>query len=262
MALPAEPVHHRVVHASRIAARRGPRAGWAAAGAAVAGLGWLAIAATLGLLALTTPLVDRLVLGGRVGPSQAAVAAVAWAIALTAPAVFAILGLSRLLGAAEALSRGRRKAGPAHALGTRLGLDQTVVGPVRLPDGRRVPELVLGPHGVVVFEVLPPPAATRRHGDRWEVRLEDGRWIPLESPLDRATRDAERVRRWLADDDRDFVVKVYAAVIASDLSLPRSPTCSVVTVDQIPGFLASLPAQRTLSPSRRERLLEKVLGAS
>ena len=44
--------------------------------------------------------------------------------------------------------------------------------------------------------------------------MTNGRWVPIENPLDRATRDAERVRRWLATDDRDFVIKALNAQIA------------------------------------------------
>ena len=115
-----------------------------------------------------------------------------------------------------------------------------------------------GPHGVAIFELLPPLRASRHHDGRWEVRVRSGRWIPIENPLERASRDAERVRRWLADDDHDFVVKVHAAVIAPDLSLPRTPTCAVITSDQVAAYLASLPPQRSLTASRRERLVELI----
>jgi hypothetical protein len=114
---------------------------------------------------------------------------------------------------------------------------------------------------VAVFEELPPRAASRHTGGRWEVRLTNGRWVPLENPLDRAARDADRVRRWLADDDRDFLVKVYAAVVGEDGTVPRTPTCAVITRDQIPAFLASLPPQRTLTPSRLERIVDHVRSA-
>jgi len=91
--------------------------------------------------------------------------------------------------------------------------------------------------------------------------MTDGRWVPVENPLDRATRDAERVRRWLATDDRDFVIKVYAAAIGSEATVPRTPSCAVITREQIPAFLASLPAQRTLTPTRLQRIVEHVDSA-
>jgi hypothetical protein len=88
------------------------------------------------------------------------------------------------------------------------------------------------------------------------VRRTDGRWIPLENPLDKAARDAERVRRWFAHDDADYLVKTYAAVVAPDASLPRTPTCAVITREQIPAWLASLPVQRGLTAARREQVVE------
>jgi hypothetical protein len=68
-------------------------------------------------------------------------------------------------------------------------------------------------------------------------------------------RDAERVRRWLAGADLEFVVRVYAALVVSDRVLQRSPTCAVIGVDQISHWIASLPRQRTLTAGRRARLM-------
>ncbi len=45
-------------------------------------------------------------------------------------------------------------------------------------------------------------------------------------------RDAERVRHWLGDGDLDFVVRVYAALVTADASMPRSASCAVITADQ------------------------------
>lgn len=253
--------HHEGMETRRIPGGRHPGARTAAVGAAVAGLGWLALAGSLGFLAVATPVIDRLILGGRVGPSQVALGAVAWAVALTAPAAFAILGLSRLVAAIEAARGVRRRPGPVASMAGQLDPASFVAGPIVLPDGRRIPELVVGPHGVVVFEPLPPRGATREHGGHWEVRLQDGRWIPLENPLDRAERDAERVRRWLVADERDFVVKVYAALIAPDASLARTPGCAVITRDQVPAFLGSLPVQRSLTAGRRARLDQLIRSA-
>ena len=68
-------------------------------------------------------------------------------------------------------------------------------------------------------------------------------------------RDADRVRHWLSEADLDFVVRVYAAMVVSDRTLERSPTCAVITNEQIPAWIASLPRQRTLTTGRRGRLL-------
>ena len=54
-----------------------------------------------------------------------------------------------------------------------------------------------------------------------------------ENPLDRAVRDAERVRRWFAADDADFVVKVYAAVTGPAPAIERTTACAVVSHDQL-----------------------------
>jgi len=77
----------------------------------------------------------------------------------------------------------------------------------------------------------------------------------LENPLERAARDAERVRSWIAAEERDFVVKVYAAVVTPDTSLSRTSACAVISTEQIPAWLASLPPQRSLSSDRRAELL-------
>jgi hypothetical protein len=129
-----------------------------------------------------------------------------------------------------------------------------------MPEGRIIQELVLGPFGAAVIEELPPSRATRHRGHAWEVRGPRGRWLPLENPVERASRDAEAVRRWFAHEDRDFVVKVYAAVVASDQTVERSATCAVIEPSQIPAWLLSLPAQRSLSESRRDQLVAHLRG--
>ena len=78
--------------------------------------------------------------------------------------------------------------------------------------------------------------------------------------LDRASRDAERVRRWLAHDERDYVVRVYAAVVATDPAQPRTPTCAVITASQLEPWLRSLPVQRSLNEARRAQLLAMLRG--
>ena len=179
----------------------------------------------------------------------------AWALALTAPAGFILIGLARLVGTSEKIADRRPRPSVVSSLAGELGDTYAVAVGVRLPDGRGVPEVVVGPHGVAIVESAPPAAVTRQSAGRWEAKVRGGRWLPIESPLDRAVRDAERVRRWFAAEDRDFVVKVYAALISSDASLPRTPGCVVLTREQIPGWLASLPPQRSLTPSRRERVI-------
>jgi hypothetical protein len=127
-------------------------------------------------------------------------------------------------------------------------------------DGRPIPELVVGPFGVAVVHPMPPSDRVRRVGDSWEIRTKEG-WAPTEHPRDRAVRDADRVRHWLTNGDLEFVVRVYAAIVAPDTSLPRSPSCAVITAEQIPAWLQALPAQRGLTPGRRNRLVTLVRSA-
>ncbi len=221
----------------------------------VVGIALFAAGIALAYLSLTTSIVDRLMSSYRPGPVEAALAIVGWTVAFVAPASFMLLGLTRVAAVADlALRRRRLRALSLGALAGTMGEDHLAARRVRLPDGRIIPELILGPFGVAVFSELPPPWASRHSDGRWEVRLTDGRWVPIENPLERTSRDAERVRRWLASHQNDFVVKVYAAVLAPDTSLPRIPTCAVITPAQVPAFLASLPVQRSLTADRRERI--------
>ncbi len=257
---PAAPDH---VDMQIIASRRGVRPRGSALsviGGVLFGVFLLGIGLGLGYLAFTTSIVARVMGSLRPGPTEVALGVAAWAVALIAPACFVVIGLGRLFGAIEPLSRSRARAG-ASALAGILTDDYVAATRVHLPDGRVIPELVVGPHGVAIFEELPPAGASRHSGGRWEVRLTGGRWMPLENPLDRASRDAERVRRWLASDDRDFVVKVYAAVVGSEPLVTRTPACAVITREQISAFLASLPPQRSLTPTRLQRIVERIDSA-
>ena len=103
----------------------------------------------------------------------------------------------------------------------------------------------------------PPPSAGTSAAS-WEIRGERGLWTPIEPPLDRAARDAERVRGWLSTHDRDFLVRIYAAVVTDDQRVERTATCAVVPPRQLAAWLESLPAQRGLTPDRRSRLVELV----
>jgi hypothetical protein len=214
----------------------------------------------LGWLMLGTSFLSRFMPSGRLEPSEALVGALAWGVALFAPAAVLVVGASRLATVADAIVSSRPRPTPAARLAGQLGDEYAVGSRVRMPDGRLIPELVIGPFGAAVIEELPPIRATRHRGSMWEVRGPRGRWLPLENPLDRASRDAEAVRRWFAHDDRDFLVKVFAAVVASDDTVERTPTCAVIQSSQIPAWLRSLPAQRSLSESRRAQLVDHLRG--
>ena len=71
------------------------------------------------------------------------------------------------------------------------------------------PRSAIGAFGVAVLHALPAGRQFRQVGTSWEYRTRDG-WMPMDNPLDRANRDAERVRRWYTIADLDFVVRVYA----------------------------------------------------
>jgi hypothetical protein len=226
-------------------------------------LGTVLVAAgmTIAYLAFATPFMDRIIPSGRPTEVQTFVGLVVWSFALVGPALFVLLGANRL---ANVLSHIGRRARPylspaARSVGA-LPADLVVALDVDPGDGRRIPELVVGPFGVAVIRELPPATVTRHSSGAWEVRTRDG-WLSIENPLERASRDAERVRRWLAHDDHDFVVKVHAAVVGTDPEVARTPNCAVIAMDQMPAWLASLPAQRSLTESRRERLLEMVRAA-
>ena len=148
------------------------------------------------------------------------------------------------------------------ALRAALGPDTLAVTDLRLAGGRRVNEFVFGPFGVVVLGEVPPPSVSRNVGPRWEVRDGRGRWIPVEGPVDRTSRDADRVRSWLGNDDRDFLVRVYAAVVTDDPRVQRSPTCAVVTANDLAAWFTSLPPQRGLTTERRERITAMVREAA
>jgi len=209
----------------------------------------------LGYLIFGTTFLERFTPSARPAPVEILAGIAAWSFALTAPAGFGLVGAVRLATVLERATY-RPRLTPVARQAARLADDWTVAARVRLPDGRVVPEIVVGPFGVAVIEEVPPASSTRSRGGAWEARTADGHWVPIEHPVERATRDAERVRRWFAADDRDFVVKVHAAVVAPEGVVARSNTCAVITADQIAPWLAALPPQRSLTPDRRGRILE------
>ncbi|MEO8468244.1 MAG: hypothetical protein ABI573_01105 [Chloroflexota bacterium] len=194
---------------------------------------------------------------GRATSTQLAIGAMVWAVGLIAPAAFGILGVIRVGSALGSMSDRKIKPTPAYSARMALGADHAVATRVPLPDGSRIiPEIVIGPFGAAVIEVLPPADAVISRGARsWEVRVADGRTHLIDHPLARAARDADRVRVWFGGEDSDHVVKVYAAVVGTDPTVQRTPGCALITPDQVGPWLASLPAQRSFDPDRRERII-------
>lgn len=220
----------------------------------------IAGATILAYLVFATEFLALFAPAGRTSPTQILAGALAWTFALTAPAGFGLLGLVRVGSAVERLSARRGRPSPVVRIADTVGDDHAVATNVRLPDGSRViPELVIGPFGAAVIEELPPTSAVVSRGPRsWEVRLASGRSQLIDHPLERATRDAERVRLWFDDDDSDHVVKVYSAVVGTDPAVTRSPSCAYIGPDQVGPWLASLPPQRSFDSVRRDRIIRLV----
>jgi hypothetical protein len=213
----------------------------------------------LAWVALATPVVGSLSpAAARPNLVQMATGGAIWAIALVAPPSFAIVGTVRLARVVRALTA--RPAPRAVAkLASALGDEYVVAQDARL-DGRVLKNLVVGPFGLAVLAELPPPAVTRHNGTAWEIRRRDGRWVNYENPIERTARDGERVKRWFGSMERDFTVRVYAAVVTPDPTVARTPACAVIAEEQIPAWLASLPPSRALTTDRRNDLVDLVRG--
>jgi hypothetical protein len=212
-------------------------------------LAWLAFATPI-IAALTPnalrPTLPQLAIGGTV-----------WAVALIAPPLFAIVGAWRLSRIVRALTVRRGETTLAR-VAKQLGDDHFAATGVRLPDGRAIGNIVLGPFGLAVINEMPSSRVVRRTGTSWEGRGAGGRWIHLENPIERTARDAERMKRWFAAEERDYVLKVYAALVSTDPTLSRTAGCAIVSPDQLSGWLASLPPARSMTPDRLDELVEQV----
>lgn len=215
----------------------------------------------LAYLAFATPILGSVLPTGRPSIGQLAAGIAVWAIALVGPAALLLAGASRLARSLATVRARSPKPSATHQALESLSSELVVASGIVLPDGRSVADLVIGPFGAAVIRQLPPAGVTRIRGGRWEARSRRG-WISLEDPLERATRDAERVRRWLGHDDADFLVKVYAAVVGPARGLSRTPTCAVVEPDQLAGWIEALPPQRSLTEGRREQMIELIRDAA
>jgi len=207
-------------------------------------------------LTIATPFVANLAPAGPGGGM--AIGLGIWSFALIAGGGLLVSGTNRLAVALATLQRGRVVGGPAARALASWADEIAVAGDVQIDEGPAIPELAIGAFGVAAVHALPSAKQVRHGPAGWEVRSSDG-WNPIEDPLDAARRDADRVRRWLSTADLDFVVRVYTALVVDDRSIERAPTCAVLSAQQIPGWVASLPRQRTLTAGRRERLLALAL---
>ncbi len=209
-------------------------------------------------LCLGTPLISGFIPLGRPSTLEIASGIVIWGFAIVVPAAFLIMGLARLAAVLEVVAASRPRRVTPH-LASALGADHLAATGLVLPGGRRIHELVMGPFGIVVLGDMPPASITRHVGSRWEIRGDRGRWVPIEDPVQRTSRDAERVRSWLASDDRDFLVRIYAVIVTERANVERSATCAVIAPADLAGWLEALPVQRGLTTERREQLIELVL---
>jgi hypothetical protein len=225
-------------------------------GGTLLGAGLVAAGLCLAFITLETPFVSRLV-PGHSGSMPVVIPALVWALALIAGGALLVAGTDQLAAMVAAVRRHTMRRSPVmRALGA-LPPDLIVATGVVPDDGRTVPDLVIGPFGVAVVAEIGGEDTLRRIGQSWEMRTEEG-WMLTEHPLDRAARDAERVRRWLGSGDLDFVVRVYAALVTADPSMPRSPLCAVISADQIPAWIAALPRQRSLTTGRIQQVGTRV----
>lgn len=216
---------------------------------------------SLAYLALATPLLLALLPSGRLDAGDMVTGMIVMAVALVAPIVFVAVGTTRLAKLLASLRPRPTHRTTLEQLAPTLPPEVIGASDVTLYDGRTVPALLIGPFGAIVLREAPRASVSRSNGPTWEIRTSGG-WAPMENPLERASRDAERVRQWLSHDDRDFLVKTYALVIApADRGIARSASCAVVSADRLAAFIASLPAQRSLSPSRLDAIAEQVREA-
>ena len=143
----------------------------------------------LAWVAFATPVLTGLTpTTGRPGPAQVALGGVIWGFTLVAPPSFAIIGALRIGQVARAVTAKPRPRAMTR-IAASIGDEYTDAANVRLPDGRVVRDLVLGPFGLAVVSELPPPRATRHTGQSWEIKHANGRWVHFENPLERATRE-------------------------------------------------------------------------
>lgn len=230
----------------------------------ISGTLMLGVAALIAYATFGTETISGLVPPGGPMARQLAVGVLSLAFALSAPAAFGVAGLARVGAAVDGLAARRMQLPPALRGQASLPNDYAIAIGIRLPGGGwRIPEIVVGPFGAAVIEELPPEHAVVSRGTRsWDIRRADGAIQSIENPLGLASRDADRVRAWLADNDAEHLVKVHAAVVSDDAGAVRSGACAVIRQDQVPAWLASLPVQRSFGPDRRERVIRRLRAAS
>ncbi len=171
----------------------------------------------------------------------------AWLAAIAAPMVLVLLGTDRLARMVATIRRSgwsRSRSDPYRDLPAGV----VRVGRMALDDGRAAPSVLIGAFGLVVVQ------ESQIVDGLIDATHNGGRLATWDDPRETASRETERVRRWIAQHDNDFVVRVYAVLVTPEPHLPRTTSCSVVTADGLAGWLDALPRQRSFSADRQARL--------
>jgi hypothetical protein len=211
----------------------------------ILGVGWLSIAAALAYIALATPVVERLLLSGRVSPSAGAVGLLELVAVVTVPISLATAGVARLVAAFRLAIRSR--ADILCRVADLRPLTPAVAGAFRPTGGRTVPEVAVGRFGAVVGHGR---GGTAAHSDSpWEMDVE-GEWLQLNAPLRGLNLLSGAPRDGSVKSERRFGVKVYAAVVTASWEIDRGSGCAVLRPDEILPFLAAGPAGRAGSPDQ------------
>jgi len=244
----------QVITAPRAASPRTTAVGGTLFGSTTVALG-LAFAYAV----LETPLVSEM--APRAGGAEAAGILVGlWSFSIIAGGALVVAGTDQLGAVLAGIRSGHRLVSPVLRVLHDLPADVVLAIGVRPDQGRPIPELVIGQFGTAVVHADAPPDSVP--DDRQaSPALAAHDWRPTDDPLVRLAQDADRVRRWLSDADLDFVVRVHAALVTTDTTIERSPTCAVIAETQIPAWLAALPPQRSLSAGRRSKIVAMVRAA-
>jgi hypothetical protein len=229
-------------------------------GAGALGAGLVAAGLALAFLTVETPLASRLVTGRWTEAEQLPYGALLWILGLVAGGGLLMAGTDRMAGIVAAKRWSRANGSPLRQALSMLPGDVDVVRGVVAQDGRPVPTLVVGSFGVAVIAEMERPDRLRRVDGSWQARTSEG-WSPTEQPVDQTAREADRVRHWLNHGELDFVVRAHAALITTDVTIPRSPLCAVLTAEQVPAWIASLPRQRSITEGRRHVLVARARAA-
>lgn len=229
------------------------------------GVALVAIGVGIGFTELTSSALSDLLVRARPGAMGTAVGIVGWGIGLVLPIALVLSGSIRT---ARVFRRTRKpRLERFLAIVGELPEDHTVALGVALPDGRRIPAVVVAPDGIAIFEFLPPPGALRYREGLWEARIAGAGWTPIEEPLARARRDADALRRMLWDSSYDHQLNVYPAVIDESAHArkaaytPRVNGCTLLAPDGVRSFIGAFPEARRLTPGRREILLGRIRDA-